>query len=113
MRTRLATNVKFGVLVIQSYNDFHIPNVTGRRTLTFAGGDTLVLEETGTFCPPGNSGNAPGSLVSFGNPFTLSFTWSIASGTGQFAGASGSGTGTDRLAGDAGHARLTGTITLP
>ena len=88
-------------------------DVTGRRTLTFAGGDRLVLEETGTLCTPGNSGNAPGAAKSFGNPFTLDFTWSIVSGTGRFAGASGSGTGTDRLAGDAGHATLTGTITLP
>ena len=87
--------------------------VTGRRTLTFTGGGTLVLEETGTLCPPGNAGNAPGAAKSFGNPFTLEFTWSIVSGTGRFAGASGGGTGTDRLAGDAGHATLTGTITLP
>jgi hypothetical protein len=88
-------------------------NATVTRTLTFGDGSTLVLEEIGTLCQPGNAGNAPGAAKSFGNPFTIDFTWTIVSGTGRFAGASGSGTGSDRLAGDAGHAALTGTITLP
>jgi hypothetical protein len=88
-------------------------DITLRRTLTFTDGSTLVLEETGTVCFPGTSASAPGSMKSFGNPLSSESTFTIISGTGRFAGATGSGTATTKGAGDAAKSTLTGTITLP
>jgi hypothetical protein len=58
---------------------------------------------------PGNSGDAE----STGNPVWIYGAWTIIGGTGDFAGATGNGTGAIHVA--AGHSttRLTGTITLP
>jgi hypothetical protein len=83
-----------------------------RYTITLSSGGTLVLTETGVVCFPGNSTFAPGASKSFGNPFRLTATWTVTGGTGVFAGASGSGSAETRGAGEAGHATLSGTITL-
>jgi hypothetical protein len=88
-------------------------DIVFRRTITLVeDGSTLVLTETGTICFPGQSTLAPGSLKSFGNPFTIEATFTIDRGTGVFKGASGSGTDQVRTAGDAGSSALSGTITL-
>jgi hypothetical protein len=82
------------------------------RTITLTDGSTLVTEETGTVCFPGSSFGTAGSFVSFGNPASFEGTYTIVRGTGVFRGARGSGTSTFTNAGDAGHASLSGTITL-
>jgi hypothetical protein len=88
-------------------------DATIRYTITLtSGAGTLVLTETGVACFPGKSPLAPGSLKSFGNPSTLTATWTVTGGTGVFAGASGSGSSTAHFAGDAGQSTLSGTITL-
>lgn len=85
---------------------------TFRRTITLEDGSTLVLLEEGTICFPGESSSAPGSLKSFGNPFTFEGTFTVVGGTGIFKGAKGSGTSAIHTAGDAGSSTLSGTITL-
>ena len=82
------------------------------RTITFDDGSTLVLLETGTVCFPGESSTAPGSLKSFGNPFTFEGTFEVIGGTETFKGATGTGTVVTRSAGDTGTSTLSGTLTL-
>jgi hypothetical protein len=86
------------------------------RTLTFADGSSLVLHEVWddpTF--PGNSREAPGGLISFGNPFGQEGTWTVVpgSGTDGLDGASGSGTFVAMGAGNTFQVWFTGTITTP
>jgi hypothetical protein len=72
------------------------------RTLSFADGSTLVMDEVGS------------NFQAFGQgAFTLDLTDVIVGGTGRFAGASGSATGnvTAVLAGAA-VIRLSGTVTF-
>jgi hypothetical protein len=88
-------------------------DVVLRRTITLEDGSTLVLMETGTVCFPGKSTLAPGTAKSFGNPFNIEATFTIVTGTGVFAGAQGTGTDVIKAAGDTGHSRLSGSITLP
>jgi hypothetical protein len=83
-----------------------------QRTITLDDGSTLVLLETGTVCFPGESSTAPGSLKSFGNPFTFEGTFEVIRGTGTFKGARGTGTVVTRAAGDTGTSTLSGTLTL-
>ena len=84
------------------------------RTLTFADGSTVTIVETYADASfPGNSSNAPGAEVSYGNPEMDTFTWRIVGATGAFAGATGSGTGTATLAGDALTFRFEGTVSVP
>jgi hypothetical protein len=92
--------------------DTNCADVVWRRTITLEDGSTLTLIETGVVCFPGNSFNAPGSNQSFGNPFRFEGTFTIVGGTGNFAGATGTGTSNIRAAGDQGHSRLSGSITL-
>jgi hypothetical protein len=80
------------------------------RTITFEDGDTLVLHGTQLAVElPGNSAEAE----STGNPAWIRGAWTIVGGTGEFAGASGSGTGDIHVAAGQSTTRLTGTITLP
>jgi hypothetical protein len=80
------------------------------RTITFEDGDTLVLRGTQLAVElPGNSADAE----STGNPAWIRGAWTIVGGTGDFAGASGSGTGDIHVAAGQSTTRLTGTITLP
>jgi hypothetical protein len=86
---------------------------TFRYTIMLSSGaGTLILTGGGTVCFPGNSTFAPGAMKSFGNPFRLTFTWTVTAGTGVFAGATGSGTGVTKGAGESGHTLLSGKITL-
>ena len=83
------------------------------RTLTFADGSTLVLDENeGDFSIPGNTGNAPGQLSSYGDPITIELSDTIVGGTGRFAGASGSGSGHVKIAGGTAIITLSGTVTF-
>jgi hypothetical protein len=67
-------------------------------------GSTLVLNESGLVCAPGNSSSAPPQ--SFGFPvYAKNSSWTVESGSGQFSGLTGSGTDTLRSAG----ARISGT----
>lgn len=85
------------------------------RVLTFADGSTITIEETyvdPTF--PGNSTDAPGSLLhGFGNPYMQIFTWEIVGSTGGAAGTTGSGEGTLVASGDTLVFTFQGTIQLP
>jgi hypothetical protein len=87
--------------------------VTATATITLSDGSTLTYEASATRCPVGNSRNAPGSAVSYGNPISATGTFTITDGTGVFAGASGTGTFIDYFAGDVEVVELSGTITLP
>jgi hypothetical protein len=83
------------------------------RTLTFSDGSTIVLHESfSNFQTPGNSGNAPGQLVGYGNPFTLDLSDTIVGGTGRFAGASGTASGQVTQAGGTAIIKLSGTVTF-
>lgn len=84
------------------------------RTLTFEDGSTLVLfEEYPEPTFPGNSTNAPGALVSFGNPYSAEGTWRIIGATDSLAGASGTGDVIQMGAGNTLNFWYTGSITLP
>jgi len=86
--------------------------VTSQYTITLSSAPgTLVLAESGAACFPGNS-HFGAEAHSYGNPFTLTTSWTVASGTGLFAGASGSGTGVMKSGGDSAHSVLSGSITL-
>jgi hypothetical protein len=88
----------------------------GTKTITLeSDGSTLVmLEEFVLFVTPGASTDAPGSEVSFGNPYYLEVTWVAdpVQSTGIFAGATGSGVTTVISGGDAIIVTTTGTLTL-
>jgi hypothetical protein len=89
-------------------------DVTAIVTVTLTDGSgTLGLAASGQLCFPGNSGNAPGALRSFGNPLTATADFTIVGGSGVFAGASGSGTASVRAAGAHLSGSLDGTLTLP
>ena len=79
------------------------------RIITLADG-TLIVEETehGGSCP-GNCSNRPG----YGLPGMGPITDVIVGGTGVYAGASGSLTGTVHLAGNSTQIKLAGTLILP
>jgi hypothetical protein len=82
------------------------------RTLTFADGSTIVMDETASnFQTPGSSDNAP-TQTSYGHPFSLDLSDTIVGGTGRFAGASGSASGQVKLAGGTAIINLSGTITF-
>ena len=84
------------------------------RTLTFEDGATLVIfEEYPEATFPGNSTNAPGAMVSFGNPFSVEGTWDIIGATGSLSGATGSGDVIQMGAGNTLNFWYSGSITLP
>ena len=87
------------------------------RTITFQDGSTLVIEEYGPlpeFAPPGNAGeHGYNGFGLAGNPQFLEATQTIVGGTGQFAGASGTASGSVKVAGGVATIRVSGTITLP
>ena len=55
----------------------------------------------------------PGRNVSFGNPATLVFDAVVVDGTGRFAGASGSGSVTLRLAGNVDQITISLDVEVP
>ena len=78
--------------------------VAGTRTIVLEDGTgTLVLGFSGVRCPLGEGGHA----------FRIQFGYTIAAGSGVFAGATGGGTGVNTTAGNVEVASLSGTITLP
>ena len=84
------------------------------RVFTFADGSTVTVRETyADIVFPGNSRNAPGSEVSFGNPGFQTFTWVVTGSTGSFSGLQASGTGRVVQAGDTLTFTFQGTITGP
>jgi hypothetical protein len=78
---------------------------TANVTFVLGDGSTLVLDENGTACQPGNALSAPGGAISYGNPFTLNGHWTVESADGRFGSVSGAGTDALHTAG----ARVTGT----
>jgi hypothetical protein len=73
---------------------------------------SFTLQSDGTMCSGGNSLNAPGDFKSWGNPFRYNGTWVVTDGTGDFTGATG--TGSDQMTGSGGYATsvLSGDIEL-
>jgi hypothetical protein len=89
-------------------------DVTAAATITLADGSGwLDLSAAGELCFPGNSGNAPGALRSFGNPSRFTGSFTIVGGIGVFAGASGGGTATLNSAGAHLAGSAIGTVSLP
>jgi hypothetical protein len=84
------------------------------NTLTLSDGSTLVFDEDFiSFTGPGGSASSHAPDSSEGHPGTFGFSWTVASGTGSFAGATGSGTDNLTSAGLIGTGTLSGTITTP
>lgn len=83
------------------------------RTIAFEDGSTLVLREVpqGQFTSPGSSGSHGYNGAGFeGNPQRLDITQTVLDGTGRFAGASGSGSGTVKSAGGSITIKTSGTL---
>ena len=81
------------------------------RTLTFADGSTIVMDETeSNFKTPGNSQSQPD--VSYGHPVSFDLSDTIVGGSVRFAGASGSASGHVKIAGGTVIATLSGTVTF-
>jgi hypothetical protein len=81
-----------------------------------SGGGTLVLDEQGVACSPGNSGNAP-RQDTFGFPWNLiTASWNVdttgvyGANTGAFAGLTGAGTATGKFDGPALRDAYTGSL---
>jgi hypothetical protein len=72
--------------------------------------DELVLDEAGTFCPPGRSGDSHAGPNSYGHPgrWRLLYTVDGGSSSGVFAGATGSGRDRFHSAGGVGVWRVFG-----
>ena len=72
----------------------------------------LVLDEQGTFCRPGGSGDSHASPQSYGSPgrFDLAYTIANAASTGIFATTSGSGTTIMTVAGGVGVWTVRGSL---
>jgi len=83
------------------------------RFLTFADGSTIVMHELfSNFQTPGNSQHPEDPTSrSYGHPFSNDLNETIAGGTGRFAEATGTASGTVTVAGGVATVRLTGTIT--
>jgi hypothetical protein len=109
-----AATSTFDITGFAPIGDTNCADLSAVRTITLVSdGSTLELDEVGTVCFPGESSFAPGAQKSFGNPGMIETTFTVSGGNGVFDGATGSGTDTDMPAGDAGHASLSGTLTLP
>jgi hypothetical protein len=74
------------------------------------GSGSLLLRHTITICPPNPNWWKNRGFVSFGNPWDLESTWTVVSGTGVYADASGSGSWTAFWAGGSGTGQHSGDI---
>lgn len=84
------------------------------NTITVSDGSTLVLDENFiSFTGPGRSASSQAASSSEGHPGTFAFSWTVAGGTGSFAGATGGGTDQLTSAGLVGTGTLQGTVTTP
>jgi hypothetical protein len=84
------------------------------RTLMLADGSTLLLDEdVVSFTGPGGSASSHAPRFSEGHPGTFVFSWTVAGGTGSFAGVAGSGTDALTEAGLQGTGSLSGTLATP
>lgn len=97
-----------------SFNDCGLGCHT--RDLVFGDGSSLWIQEvqTGPFVSVGSAGT--NGYVGFGlpgNPQFVDIVVTITGGTGRFAGASGGGTATVKVAGGIATIKGVGTITLP
>lgn len=82
------------------------------RTLTFADGSTIVMDETDSNPrTPGNSTQAQ-PPNSYGSPISIDLTDTVVGGTGRFAGASGTAGGHLKIAGGTAIISLNGTVTF-
>jgi hypothetical protein len=82
-------------------------SLTAVRTITLDDGSgSLALAESGTVCPPDANAN-----TATGGAFTVDKTYTVTSGTGVFAGATGSGSDINRSAGNSQVSVISGTIT--
>jgi hypothetical protein len=80
------------------------------RTLTFADGSTIVMYEV--FSNPQYPGSSNRPNPSYGHPFSGDLNDTIVGGTGRFAGATGTASGTVKVAGGIATSRLSGTVTF-
>jgi hypothetical protein len=71
---------------------------------------SLLLRHTVTICPPNPNWWKNQGFVSFGNPWDLESTWTVVSGTGVYADASGDGSWTAFWAGASGTGKHSGDI---
>lgn len=76
------------------------------------GSGSLTLRHTPTICPPTANWWKNRGFASNGNPWHLESTWTIVSGTGVYAGASGAGTWSAFWAGWAGVGQHSGEISI-
>jgi hypothetical protein len=85
--------------------------LTADEEITMADGSgTLTLAEAGTFCAPSAEAvRLDNGLKSFGNPYSISLTYSVSGGSGVFDGASGTGVVSGKVAGESGQSTVIGT----
>jgi hypothetical protein len=82
--------------------------------LTLEDGSKLLMGlEFSSITTPGASGEAPGQLVGYGNPFYWSFDAFVVGGTGVFDGATGGGTVTLHYAGAIDQISVNLSVELP
>ena len=79
-----------------------------------SGAGELVLDEVGTFCPPGRSGDSHAGPSSYGHPGHWRRTYTVNGGesSGVFAGATGAGRADFDSAGGVGTWKIRGSLTL-
>jgi hypothetical protein len=82
------------------------------RTLTFADGSTIIMHEAFSNFRTPVATPAQFNGHSYGNPFSGDLTDTIVGGTGRFAGATGTASGTVDVAGGVAIVRLSGTVTF-
>jgi len=83
-------------------------NYQAAVTFELADSSTLVLDENGTACGPGNSALAAAN--SYGTPTYATGDWSVQSADGQFAGIAGAGTDALHIAGANASGSYTGLL---
>lgn len=112
-RKRLAERAGVGAGEVRTGGMQSVPAFTYTATTTFellSGGGTLILDESGLVCAPGNSGSAPPQ--SHGFPEYARSSWTVDPlSNGQFSGLTGSGTDASPVRGQI--PELTGVVLMP
>jgi hypothetical protein len=89
--------------VLQDFTVTPCNPITGDHTLVGATG-SITIADTGTVCR--NSASPSGF------PFTISSTWEITGGTGEFSGITGSGTSQGTIGGNGPVVHFTGSVSF-
>jgi hypothetical protein len=89
--------------IVQDFTVIPCNPITGEHTLVGATG-SITIADAGTVCR--NSASPSGF------PFTISSTWEITGGTGEFSGITGSGTSQGTIGGNGPVVHFTGSVSF-